>query len=69
MAYFIRGGISKIGINIVGPYSFAGYFSILLVLKQNSPFFFQGIEMHHKASMGIHFSFKTLIFTLLNFLP
>jgi hypothetical protein len=59
----IRGGINKISINIVCPYSSQEYFSFPLVLKQNSPFFLPNI---HNASQGIHFSIKALMFTLLN---
>jgi len=57
------GGINKVGMNIICLYSFEEYFSFPLVLKQNSPLFLLGI---HNVSQGIHFSFKALIFTLLN---
>jgi hypothetical protein len=63
MAFSIRGGISKVSITIVGLYFFKGYFSIPLVFKQNSFFFPVGIQMHRKASQGIHFSIEALIFT------
>ncbi len=53
----IKGGINKVGINIIFLYYSKNYFSFPLVLLGT-----------HNASHGIHFSIKVLMFTLSNFL-